>query len=126
MIKIVCIALICAILIIYLRSIGSELVPLAIVGAGIIILGFSLSYLSSSIEFIQEIISLTGISEEIYKILFKITAIGYLIQFGAGTIEDMGLKGLADKLILTGKIIIFSMSLPIIYALTNLIMELLQ
>ena len=126
MVKIVSIALVCAVLIIYLKSINSELTSLAIIGSGIVVLGFSLTYLSQTFEFIQNIIMLTGISEDIYKILFKITAIGYLIQFGAGTIEDMGLTGLANKLILTGKIIIFSISLPIVYALMNLLTELLQ
>lgn len=126
MIKIVCVALICAVIILYLKSVNSELSSLAIVGSGIIVLGLSLSYLGETIDFISNIIALTGVSESVYKILFKITAIGYLIQFGAGTIEDMGLNGLANKLILSGKIIIFSVSLPIIYALINLLMEILQ
>ena len=31
-------------------------------------------------------------------IIFKITAIGYLVEFGADTINDLGLKGLAEKI----------------------------
>lgn len=126
MIQLVCIALVCAILIVYLKSVNSEFYTLAIVGSSIIILGYAFSYVSVCFELLNKLVELTGISKEFYKILIKITSIGYLVQFGAGTIEDMGLKGLSDKLVMAGKIIIFSLSLPIIYGLINLLTELVQ
>lgn len=121
MIKIVVIAIIFAIIIIYLKSINSELSLLASIGAGIILIFFTLEYLSNTLEFIQKLFESSKIDKELYIIIFKITAIGYLVEFGAGTIRDFGLNSLADKLILIGKIIILSMSLPIIYAVFNLI-----
>ena len=66
------------------------------------------------------------INKEFYVIIFKITAIGYLVEFAADTINDLGLKGLADKLVFTGKILVFSISLPIIYSICNLLVSLLQ
>lgn len=126
MLQIVIIAIISSIIILYLKSINSELYVLATIGAGIIILSASLSYLSETFYFIIKIIDLTGIDKEYYKIIFKITAIGYLIEFSSETIRDMGLNGIAEKLIFVGKVIIFCVSAPILYAVLNLIMGLLS
>ena len=64
---------------------------------------------------------MTGVDGSLFSIIFKITAIGYLVEFGAGTIEDFGLKSLADKLVFAGKIIILGISMPVIYAVFNLL-----
>lgn len=124
MVKLVALALIFTVVIVYLKSINSELSFLALVGAGIILIYFSLEYLTNTITFINQIVELSGIDYEFYKIIFKITAIGYLFEFGASTIEDFGLKSLADRLVFAGKIIILSISLPIIYAVFNVIIGL--
>lgn len=121
MVKLVAIALIFSVIIIYLRSINSELSLLASVGAGIIILFYVLNYLSDTFKFISQLAQSSGIDKDFYIIIFKITAIGYLVEFGASTMQDFGLTSLANKLIFAGKIIILSISLPIIYAVYNLV-----
>lgn len=126
MIQLVAISLICGIIIIYLKSINSELTSLTIIGAGIIVLSFAFSYIYKTYSILVDIISYTGICAEYYSIIFKITAIGYLIEFGAGTIEDMGLKSLADKLVFAGKAIIIVVSMPIIYGIFNLLSGLIK
>ena len=126
MIKIVVVSIICAVLVIYLKGINSELFTLALVGSGIILFGLLFSYLSQAYDLLNKLVELTGIDGGLYAIILKITAVGYLVQFGAGTIEDMGLKGLSDKLIFAGKLVIFIMSLPILYALINVITGILQ
>lgn len=126
MIKLVAVVLICALIITYLKSINSELFSLACIGAGIIVLSFAFDYISEAFIFINKIIELSGIDKEFYRIIFKITAIGYLVEFGADIVLDMGLKGLSEKLIFTGKIIIFCMSLPIFYSVFNLLVGLIE
>ena len=126
MLEITFLAIACAILVIYLKSINSELYQLSLVASGIILISTSLSYLSATFDFFNKIIEMTGIEYSLYKIIFKITSIGYVIEFGAGTIEDLGLKSLADKLVFCGKIIIFSVSLPVLYAVFNVLTEILQ
>lgn len=125
MIKIIGIALICSIIIFYLKNINSELTILVEIMSGIILLSCVIPYILDVFNFFNEIIELSSIDKNIYKILFKIIAIGYLLEFSAGTIEDFGLKGLSSKLILIGKIIIISMSLPIIYGVINILKGLL-
>ena len=126
MIEIVLLSIVCAMLTIYLKSVNSDLFQLSLVASGILIISSVFTYLSDSYDFFSYVISLTGIEEGLYKIIFKITAIGYLVEFGAGMIEDMGLKSLADKLTFCGKIIIFSVSLPVLYAVFNLLTQILQ
>ena len=125
MIKIIGIALICSIIIFYLRNINSELTILVEIMSGIILLSYVIPYILEVFNFFNEIIEMSAIDKNIYKILFKVIAIGYLIEFSAGTIEDFGLKGLSSKLIMIGKIIIISMSLPIIYGVINILKGLL-
>lgn len=126
MIQIVALTILFAIIIVYLKTVNSEIALIALVGAGIILSSYAFSYLVQTFDFINKLIELTKIDREIFKIIFKITAIGYLIEFGAGTINDFGLKSLADKLVFVGKIIILSVSMPIFYALFNLISGLIQ
>ena len=125
MTKIVAISLICACIIIYLKSINSELTLLATIGAGIILLTFILEYVSDAVILINKIVELTGIDKNMYSLIFKITAIGYLVEFGASTLNDFGLNSLACKLQTIGKLAIFSVSIPIFYALINLLSGLL-
>ena len=125
MIKLVAIALVLSLIIVYLRSINSEFSFIATVGAGILILVLIVDEFGETIIFISNLIELTNISPEIFKILFKITAVGYVVEFGAQTISDFGLTAISDKLLFAGKLIIFTMSMPIIYSLLNLLIGLL-
>ena len=126
MLEIVLLAITCAITLVYLKSVNSDLFQLALVASGILLISSVFSYLNEIFNFFNDIVKLTGIDSSLYKIIFKITAIGYLVEFGAGTIEDLGLKSLSNKLIFCGKIIIFSVSLPVLYAVFNLLTKILQ
>lgn len=125
MIKIVIVAIIFAVIILFLKNIKSELTILVEIISGIILLSLAFGYLSETFEFFNNLIKLTGLDSEIFIIVLKVTAIGYLIEFGAGTIEDFGLTSLAGKLVFIGKIVIVGISLPIIYAIFNLVTGLL-
>ena len=126
MVKVISVVLICALLIVYLRSINSELYFLALLGAGIIILSISFEYVSQVFNFFNFIVDITSIDKDFYLIIFKTVAIGYLVEFGAGAVNDLGLKSLSDKLIFVGKLAIFSVSLPVLYAIFNILSGLIQ
>jgi stage III sporulation protein AD len=124
MIKIVLVVMISAILITYLKSINPELSTLAIIATSVLLLLMLLEYLSDGFSLIADLVKLTNINNDLYKIIIKMTVLGYIIEFSAGVVTDLGLKSLADKLIFAGKMIILSLSLPIIYALLNVIIGL--
>lgn len=124
MIKIVLVVMISAILITYLKSINPELSTLATIATSVLLLLMLLEYLSDGFSLIADLVKLTNINNDLYKIIIKMTVLGYIIEFSAGVVTDLGLKSLADKLIFAGKMIILSLSLPIIYALLNVIIGL--
>lgn len=121
MIKIVVSCILAGILILYLLRINTEMAMMASLVVGILILTYSLNYFTEIIDFFNDLIEKSGINKEIYIIIFKILAIGYLVEFGAGLLSDFGLNSLSDKLIFLGKILILSTALPILYSVFNLI-----
>ena len=126
MVNVIAISIISAILILYLNSINKELALIATISAGILITFMLFDYVEEIFGFFDKLISLTSIDKSVFKIIIKITLIGYIVEFSASIVEDFGLKSLADKLVFVGKIIIISLSLPIIYSFINLIMVLAQ
>lgn len=121
MLKIAALALVCAVLVTYLKSVGSEFYSLALVGSGIIILYFGIEYVVTTVDFFNKIAQSASFDENFLPIIFKIISIGYIVEFGAGLVEDMGVKSLADKLVFIGKLIILSVSIPVFYAVFELI-----
>ena len=121
MIKIVSVAIICAIIILYLKNINSELTILAEIMSVIIVIYLGLGYLENTFSIINKLVVASKLDKELYVIILKVVGIGYLIEFSASIVEDFGIKSLADKLILVGKVIILGMSMPIIYAVFNLV-----
>lgn len=121
MLKIAALALVCAVLVTYLKSVGSEFYSLALVGSGIIILYFGIEYVVTTVDFFNKIAQSASFDENFLPIILKIISIGYIVEFGAGLVEDMGVKSLADKLVFIGKLIILSVSIPVFYAVFELI-----
>lgn len=126
MTKIIIIGIILSIILVLLKNVNSDLFAPALVASGIILIYFSLIYFKEAFSFINQIIELSGIDVELYKIIFKIVGISYLVEFGAGTVEDMGYKSLSDKLVLIGKLMVFIVSIPVFYAVINLVISLIK
>ena len=121
MIKIVACAIVCVFILTYLKSINSEFFSVAVLGAGVIITAMGLNYLTETVDFIQKLIETSGINSKYFSVILKITGIAYVVEFGAGIIEDLGFKSIADKLVFVGKVAIFVAAMPIVYAVFNLV-----
>ena len=121
--KILCVALIGAILCFYLKSINSDFYVLVLLCAGTIILFFSLNYLVTTLEVFQNFIKSINVDDSLFAVIIKIIFVAYLIEFAVSTIEDFGIKSLADKLSFAGKIILFCMSLPIFKCLAQIVLK---
>jgi len=124
--KIIGVGLVTAIAALILKSSKPELAFAVTIAGGVIILIFALDMLGASLRIFTDIAEKTGIDQSLVKIILKIVAIGYLVEFSAGIVEDFGSKSIADKLVLAGKIIIFTVSIPIIQSLITLIGNILE
>lgn len=125
MIKIVALVIVCAFIIILLKNINSEFAFLALICSSVIVLFYTFNLLESTYSAFNEIIKSSGIDTGLLKIILKITAIGYIVEFGAGTLEDFGLNSLSNKLVLLGKVAILASSMPIIIGVYNLFVNIL-
>ena len=125
MLKIVALVILCGFIIILLKSVNPEFAFLALISSGCIILFYTFNLLESTFATFNEIIENSGLDYSFIKIILKITAIGYIVEFGAGTLEDFGLITLSKKLVLLGRVVILGASMPIIIAVYNLLTSLL-
>jgi stage III sporulation protein AD len=89
------------------------------IAAGIGLLLFSITKMSAIIEMLDDLILKSGINKEFFTIILKVTGISYIIEFGKNICMDAGESGVATKLEMAGKVIIISLSLPLISALVN-------
>ncbi len=126
MLRIIGVGVVAAVAAIVLRSTKPELAFAVSVCAAVVILIFVLDSFKDTLGVLFEIGNVSGIDDELIKRLLKIIGVGYLVEFAGGVLNDFGANGIAEKVILGGKICILTMSLPIIKSLFNLVVALLK
>ena len=124
-IKIIGIAFIAVIIIVILKQYRPEFAIYASVIAGVLILTLASGTLSGIINMINSISSKTNINRDFLVILIKITGIAILTEFAVSICKDSGESAIASKVDIGGKVIIISMSIPIINALIDTVVKIL-
>lgn len=122
--KIIVLGIILSVLTVLLKNIKSEYSLICVIVGSIILVMYILSGVQSIFEYFKTIVDRTGVDNVMFSTLLKIIGVGYLIEFSASICNDSGNSSIADKIVLAGKILIFSMSLPIITNLFNMVLEL--
>lgn len=124
-IKIIGIGLIAVIIIVIVRQYKPEFTLYISLLAGAIILFLVIDKLSEIINLLESLSNKTSINNEFLKLLIKITGIAFLTEFAVSICKDTGENAIANKVDMGGKIIIVSMSIPIISSLLETIVEVL-
>ena len=124
-IKIIGVAFIAVIIIVILKQYRPEFAIYASIIAGVLILTLASGTLSGIIDMINSISSKTNINSEFLVILIKITGIAILTEFAVSICKDSGESAIASKVDIGGKIIIISMSIPIINVLIDTVVKIL-
>ena len=124
-IKIVGIALIALVIIILLKQYKPEFAIYISILTGILILILVMDKLSGIINLIKSIVNQSYINTEFITLLIKITGIAFLSEFAVSICKDSGEAAIASKIEIGSKIIIISMSIPIISSLLEIILEIL-
>ncbi len=122
--KIIVLGIILSVLTVLLKNIKPEYSLICVIVGSIILVMYILSGVQSIFEYFKTIVERTGVDNVMFSTLLKIIGVGYLIEFSASICNDSGNSSIADKIVLAGKILIFSMSLPIITNLFNMVLEL--
>ena len=123
-IKIIGIALIALIIIIIIKQYRPEFAIYISLVAGVIILAFVIGNLTNVINLLKDISTRSGINNKFLGILLKMTGIAILTEFAISICKDAGENAIASKVEIGSKVIIISLSVPIISNLLEVILKL--
>lgn len=124
-IKIIGIGLISLIIIIIIKQYKPEFAIYISIVAGVLILFLIMDKLEGIINILKTISSKSGINNQFLELLLKITGIAFLTEFAINLCKDSGENAIASKIEIGSKVIIVSMSIPIISSLLEVILKLL-
>ena len=124
-VKIIGIALISLIIIILLRQYKPEFAIYISLLTGVLILFSVIDELKGIISLIQSVANRASINSTFLILLIKITGIAFLAEFAVSICKDSGEGAIASKIEIGSKIIIISMSIPIISSLLEVILKVL-
>lgn len=124
-IKIIGIGLIAVILIVILKQYRPEFAMYISLVAGILIFALIATKVSGIIEVLKNLSNKTSINNEFLTLLIKITGIAILTEFTVSICKDSGESAIASKVDLGGKVIIMTMSIPIMSSLLETIINIL-
>lgn len=123
--KIIGIGLIALIIIVMLKQYKPEFVIYVSLIAGALILLIVVDKLTGIINLLQSLANKASINTEFLTLLIKITGIAFLSEFAVSICKDAGEIAIANKMEIGAKIIIISMSIPIISSLLEIILKIL-
>ena len=123
-IKIIGVGLVALISIIIIKQYKPEFAIYISIISGVIILYMIIGELSKIINLLQSISDKSGISTKFLSLLLKITGIALLTEFAISICKDSGEGAIASKIEIGSKVIIVSMSIPIISSLLEVVLKL--
>lgn len=124
MIKIIFVAVVGIFFSMMLKKVNSNISFAVAIITGVIIIGFLYIDINNLIKVCETFSSGYGVSDTHIKLLLKILGISYLTQFGASVAEECGEKFISKKIEFAGKIIIMSLSIPVLINLLNTVVGL--
>ncbi len=124
-VKIIGIGMVALIIIIVIKQYRPEFAIYISIISGILILLISLQKMGEIVTLIQNISDKAGINGKFLSILLKITGIAILSEFAISVCKDSGESAIASKIEMGSKVIIISMSIPIISSLLELMLNIL-
>lgn len=124
-IKIIAIGMIALIVIVVIKQYRPEFAVYISIIAGVLILMLAIEKMGEVVSLIQGISEKAGINGKFLSILLKITGIAILTEFAVSVCKDSGESSIASKIEMGSKVIIISMSVPIISSLLELMLGIL-
>lgn len=110
--------------IIILKQYKPEFAFAAALSAGILLLMMSLGFLSEIFSYIKELVSISGINEKNFEILFRCFGICMVSKIATEACIDCGQSSIASKIDFAGKTVILLISLPLFSEIIEIVKEL--
>lgn len=126
LIQIIGIGIITAILSLIIKQHRPELaVALPMLGAVAIILCIA-PYLKGILTMFEDMANRVGLESRYLHMVIKIIGVAYLCQFASELCKDAGEGSMASKIELAGKVMILTLSMPVIYRLLDLVSDIIN
>ena len=122
-VKIIGIAITALMIIIILKQYRPEFAVYASLIAGSMILFLIFDKLEGIVSLLNNLAEVSGVNGQFLSILIKITGIAFLTEFAVSICNDSGESAIANKVDLGGKVIIISLSIPIISSLLETVLK---
>lgn len=124
-VKLIGIGLISLVIIIIVKQYKPEFALYVSLAASILILTLVFEKLFSVINLLTNIANKTAINTTFIALLIKITGIAILTEFAVSICKDCGESAIASKMDIGGKIMIVTVSIPIISSLLETVVRVL-
>ena len=118
------IAMVSTILCLVIKKDRPEMANFIAITAGVIILLSVVMKLSFVVDGVQSLADKVNIPAMYVSLIIKLIGICYIIEFAVSLCNDCGEKNIASKLEFGGKIIIMTMSFPILLSIVDTIINL--
>lgn len=112
-ISICVLALVTAVIAVMIKQKNGEISLMLSISCGVIILVSLLSQISGIISTVNSIVAVSDMNIEYIKILLKVIGISLLTEFAVSVCKESGQQGIASNVLLSGKIMITAISLPL-------------
>ena len=124
--QIVGLALIVTVISVVLKQIRPEIALQLTILAGASIFILVMSKIKVIVDLLQNLADQANISSYYLLIVLKIVGVAYLAEFGAQICRDAGEGALASKVELAAKVAVIVLAIPIILAITESLVRLVQ
>lgn len=112
--KIIGIGFLTLIITLTLKEYRKEMAVYSTLIGGAIIIYYSLGIITEIIDFLKSILQNSNYNNMFVSVLLKITGIALLTEYAVSVCKDLGENSIANKIDFGGKIIVISLSIPII------------
>ncbi len=125
MLRIALIGISAAALALVLRSLKrAEIATVLVVAAGVAVLLFAAGKLAGVVDALERLAERGDVDGTYFTSVLKIVGVATIAEFGAQSCRDADAEGLAQKVEMGGRVTILALSVPILSALMDVVMEL--
>lgn len=124
--QVVGLALILAMLLVLLRpQVPVLAMQLGLAGAAILLL-LVLGHLQPILRLMEELADRAGIQKIYLDTMLRVVGVAYVAEFGAHICRDAGESALAAKVEMVGRIMVLILAIPLLFAILELIIQVLD
>ena len=119
--KVVGLGLAAAVLAVFIKNWRAEIAIQISLVASAVVFSMMVPYLKTVLEMFRDISNRIGLDVKYITLVLKVIGIAYITQFGAELCRDSGETAIASKIEFGGKVIIITLSMPVLYSFLEVV-----